>query len=277
MQLTFIYGWKGGVKMNIKNIIAALNGIAALFLFSVTVLAADSTVVVTGDTSAGENQPGWLFNRDEDTDTPFEFNSDEASIGAGSLYVLPIGANPSDKFIAENFLATPVSLVNALSYDFLIAESGDADDAEQFYLNVYANIDDSDNYYDCRFDYVPSEGSTSEFTTFVVNVTDAPTAVTKHGSSTIVACPATLAEMPVGSYVRAFAINVGDTSDNDTGLAGYLDNVVVDLDDEITTYDFEPVLSPVSKDECKKGGWMSFNSPSFKNQGQCVSYVNHLD
>jgi hypothetical protein len=26
---------------------------------------------------------------------------------------------------------------------------------------------------------------------------------------------------------------------------------------------------------CKKGGWKSFSSPSFKNQGQCVKYVVH--
>jgi len=38
-----------------------------------------------------------------------------------------------------------------------------------------------------------------------------------------------------------------------------------------------PVVSqvgpPTSKDACKHGGWKTFNHPSFKNQGQCVSYV----
>ena len=32
---------------------------------------------------------------------------------------------------------------------------------------------------------------------------------------------------------------------------------------------------PSSKDACKNGGWKTFNNPSFKNQGQCVAYVNH--
>ncbi|HZZ98990.1 MAG TPA: hypothetical protein VFG51_03590 [Candidatus Saccharimonadia bacterium] len=38
-----------------------------------------------------------------------------------------------------------------------------------------------------------------------------------------------------------------------------------------------PVLvgPPVNKDACKKDGWKTFNSPSFKNQGECVSYTNH--
>jgi hypothetical protein len=38
-----------------------------------------------------------------------------------------------------------------------------------------------------------------------------------------------------------------------------------------------PVVSgpPTSKSACKHGGWKSFANPSFKNQGQCVSYVAH--
>ena len=31
--------------------------------------------------------------------------------------------------------------------------------------------------------------------------------------------------------------------------------------------------APTSKNSCKKGGWKTFTSPKFKNQGQCVSYV----
>lgn len=36
----------------------------------------------------------------------------------------------------------------------------------------------------------------------------------------------------------------------------------------------QPVFNPpTSKDQCKKGGWKTFTFPSFKNQGDCVSYV----
>jgi hypothetical protein len=31
--------------------------------------------------------------------------------------------------------------------------------------------------------------------------------------------------------------------------------------------------TPVDKNECKKDGWKTFNNPTFKNQGDCVSYV----
>ncbi len=30
---------------------------------------------------------------------------------------------------------------------------------------------------------------------------------------------------------------------------------------------------PTNADACKKGGWQTFNNPTFKNEGQCVSYV----
>jgi hypothetical protein len=41
-----------------------------------------------------------------------------------------------------------------------------------------------------------------------------------------------------------------------------------------TTYDFEPLIGPpTSKDQCKNGGWQTFNNPHFKNQGDCVSSV----
>ena len=30
---------------------------------------------------------------------------------------------------------------------------------------------------------------------------------------------------------------------------------------------------PTDKSQCKNGGWQRFNNPSFKNQGDCVSFV----
>lgn len=49
-----------------------------------------------------------------------------------------------------------------------------------------------------------------------------------------------------------------------------------------TTYDFErdadgdgiaDTAPPTTKDQCKKDGYKAFNNPSFRNQGDCVSYV----
>ncbi len=49
-----------------------------------------------------------------------------------------------------------------------------------------------------------------------------------------------------------------------------VDNATVNSE----SYDFTPLVGPpTNKDECKKGGWMTFNNPAFKNQGDCVSFV----
>lgn len=260
-----------------KKIIAVMSlALVSSFAFITVAQAVDSTVVVTGNTSAGENQPGWMFNRDTTTDTPFEFNSNEASLGNGSLYVLPIGATPADKFIGENFINTPIANVNSISYDFMIGSGGDALDEEQFYMSVYANFGVSDDlkFYDCRYAVIPTVGSTSGFTTVTFDPTQSYS-VTTSGSSPH-ACPSVPAAMDLtspGSTIRMFSLNVGDTTNSDLGVDGYLDNVIVNVDSGVTVYDFEPVTTPVSKDECKKGGWKNFNTPTFSNQGQCVSFM----
>lgn len=247
--------------------------LVALMLSAMSVGAGDQTVVVSGDTAAGENQPGWLFNRDVSTSTPFTFSTDAASIGAGSLYVAPIGSNASDKFIGEYFFLDGIDSFDAISYDFLIAGTGTSHDADHFYLNVYTNLPGTPvtEFYECRFDYVPVVGSTAVFTTNTVTPTTAPAHVQSRGGAS---CPATLGGLPAGSTIRAFALNLGDTSLNDQGLGGYFDNVRLSGNGMTTTFDFEPLIGPpTDKDECKRGGWQQFNNPVFKNQGDCVSFV----
>ena len=243
------------------SIVLALTGLA----FSPLAGAVTSTQTVTPT-----NTQNWLFNPDPSTATPYEFSDAKASIGGGSLYVPPIGANPSNKFIAAKNLNIPVTSLSSVSYDYLIAGNGDSNDASQFYLNIYTNLQGSNTYYDCRFDYVPSTGSTASFTPATFNATDTPVNVASANGKS---CPTTLAGMTSGSTISFIAINVGDSSNSDEGLGGYLDKVIVNTDDDVTTYDFEPVLAVSTKEACMKGGWQIFNAPSFKNQGDCVSYA----
>jgi hypothetical protein len=257
-----------------KRITTKLSMLVIALLAFAPMVSAASVVTVTGDTAAGENQPGWLFNRDASTATPYEFNQDQASIGAGSLYVEPISSNAADKFVGENFLLTPIADVNSISYDFLIGSGGEASDANHFYMNVYANFGASDpeKFYDCRYNVVPTSGSLTDFTTVEFDPTLAYP-VTQSGTSpeTCPSVPAEMDDLSSGSTIRVFALNVGDTSTNDEGLDGYLDNVVVDTSGDVTTYDFEPVIALSGKEDCKDGGWMASNSPTYKNQGDCVS------
>lgn len=79
-----------------------------------------------------------------------------------------------------------------------------------------------------------------------------------------------IATMCPQAVVVGFGVNIG------TYNPSY--NVETDLVSfNGTAYDFEPAISPTTKDSCKNGGWQTFNAPTFKNQGQCVSYVNHMN
>jgi uncharacterized repeat protein (TIGR01451 family) len=217
------------------------------------------TIVITGDTSAGENLLGWMFNRDPGTQTPFSFLAGNQDIGTGSLFVPPITNTingSSDKFIGELFMQVPLSTVNSISYRFNIG-STTAADADQFYMSVYITYGESPvtKFYDCRYDVVPSTGIVGGYTTATFDPTVATYVVTTRGGATPSphACPAAPSGMDAldaGSpSIRAIALNVGDTSASDLGVAGYLDTVVVNTDSMVTTYDFEPVAEQAQAPE----------------------------
>lgn len=69
---------------------------------------------------------------------------------------------------------------------------------------------------------------------------------------------------PIGETVTK--INIVQDEEGQTTLS----NITVNGEEVVVSL---PVTVPTSKDQCKNGGWMKFSNPSFKNQGQCVSYV----
>lgn len=236
------------------------------------------TIEVTGDTAAGENQVGWLFNRDQSTKSEFEFNEDTSSIGDGALYVQPIDGSfngDADKFIGEYFLLDDIANIDGISYDFKIGNGGDSSDANQFYMNVYANYGEStdDKYYDCKYDVVPTNGSTSGFTTVTFDPTQSyPVTTRTGGSASPYTCPSVPTDMDTqspGSTIRMFAINVGDTSNTDAGLDGYYDKVVVDTDTKITTFDFEKgPVDPENKNQLNISGFKFHNRNQDRDQDE---------
>lgn len=73
-----------------------------------------------------------------------------------------------------------------------------------------------------------------------------------------------------GAVVIGFGVNIGTNNP--------LYNVETDLFNfNGTTYDFEPFRVARTKDDCKNGGYLTVkraDGSSFKNQGQCIKYVN---
>jgi hypothetical protein len=71
--------------------------------------------------------------------------------------------------------------------------------------------------------------------------------------------------------VVAFGVNIGSFNPSynvETDLFTFND----------TTYNFEVYSAPSDKDQCKNGGWATFNpnrpAGPFKNQGDCIQYAN---
>lgn len=68
-----------------------------------------------------------------------------------------------------------------------------------------------------------------------------------------------------------FGVNIGSNNPDYNVYADYVNF-------NGTTYNFELFEVATSKDQCKKGGWMTVtraDGSSFKNQGDCVSYTNN--
>ena len=83
-----------------------------------------------------------------------------------------------------------------------------------------------------------------------------------------------LSQLKVGfpnAVVIGFGVNIGSNNPNyNTETDAFVFNN--------TTYDFEPDLTfPTNKDQCKKDAWKTFTGGNFKNQGDCVSYVQRSD
>src|SRR5690606_2178924 len=143
-----------------------------------------------------------------------------------------VGAN---KFIMEAYNLGPASSFVSISYDFFARPSFDA---VQFYLNIY--IDDgnpvTNNWYDCRYDFVPT-GSAGIWNTFSVSGPTTPTNVTARNGAT---CGATLSTFAANNNIFKVAINGGDSSISDADLEGAFDNVIITTANGTDTYDFEP-------------------------------------
>jgi hypothetical protein len=107
--------------------------------------------------------------------------------------------------------------------------------------------------------------------TFFLGCNNVPATSNADGTVTYTFTPATIAAggnqvtFPTGTITAIeVLIDVMGTAD--------ISNITVNGTLEVPT----PVVGPpTSKAACKHGGWKTFNSPSFKNQGQCVSYVEH--
>ena len=93
-------------------------------------------------------------------------------------------------------------------------------------------------------------------------------------SSCFVTWNAILAANPNATILGGFGINQGS---GNPALTASSDALQLGYDDFCITYDFEPYRVATTADACKNGGWKTVrraDGTSFKNQGDCIQYVN---
>lgn len=70
------------------------------------------------------------------------------------------------------------------------------------------------------------------------------------------------------AVILSFGVNLGHGPAGT--FAGAADALTLGLGGTTTVYDLEPATP--ANEQCKHGGWTTFTTPSFRNQGACVSY-----
>lgn len=83
-----------------------------------------------------------------------------------------------------------------------------------------------------------------------------------------------VASFPGATITGGFGINAGS---GNGGLDASVDALSIAYGGGSVTYDFDPYVTPSSKESCKNGGWQNVtraDGSPFKNQGDCVSYLN---
>ena len=118
-----------------------------------------------------------------------------------------------------------------------------------------------------KVDWTDSTGTFSPFEYQYQAFSDAGYSIPVYTSGWLTNSEIPTPGTPPGDYyirVRARDSEDNESSWSNNSLNAYKVTVVAD-----------PILigPPTDKDQCKKGGWESFNNPAFKNQGSCVSYV----
>ena len=251
-------------------------------------LAASTTVVITEDdiVRQPENTPptnNWvLYNRNAGTGG-FQVGPGDPPAGVGSLgLVTPTGA---DKVFLFNYdyIGTALSAINSLSYA-TYRTTGSAQQVTALNIQVDFNGAAAGGFTTLVFEpvYNTAQGAVVDgqwqtwdaiyggqgrwWSTANINGVCA--------FDCFVAWETIVAQNPDAVVVGGIGVNQG--SGNPT-LTAAVDYLTIGASGDTTTYDFEPYEVATTQEQCKDGGWESVtrdDGTGFKNQGDCIQYVN---
>ena len=203
--------------------------------------------------------------------------------GPGSLYISTPGGNDKAYTLNSTLAGQPLSSLSTLAYESSVITPGTANAQQAPALNIAI---DSNGSAPGGFATLVWEPTYSGATvTPGVWQSWAPSASSGWwspanftGGLGFTQFGATFAQVKAAlpaATIYAIGINQGG---GNPGLSSNVDLLTVNN----TVYNFEldanhdgipDTIAPTNSNQCKDDGYKSFNNPSFKNQGDCVSYV----
>lgn len=283
--------------MVIKKFWAAAAAIAFVGAASMapSVAAPDDTQVVTEAdvTRQAENTPptdNWVLHTRAGTpSTAGEFVDGPATPPAGSGSLQLTTATGTEKVFLFNYehVGTKLADVDDITYSTFRA-NGDQKQVSALNLQIDFNGAGQGGFSTLVFEPIYNtdqgllvSGKWQDWVADATGIWWSTQPINGQCSGATDACDKTWAEIvannPDATIVGGVGVNQGS---GNPGLTSSVDAFTFDE----TTYDFERIRDvdgdgiadtapPTTKDQCKKDGYQTFNNPSFRNQGDCVSYV----
>ena len=273
----------------IRFFMFAVVAAAALAAGTLAYAAACDVVVITEDDIArqAENTPptkNWvLYTRNAGTGA-FVAGPSAPPSGIGSLNtVTPTGA---DKVYLFNYdyVGTPLSAIDQMSYSTYRDSGASPNQVPALNIQVDFNGAAPGGFTTLVFEpvYNTNQGAIVDDTWQTWDAYAGGQAIWWSSQSIPGVCAFNcfvtwnqiLASNPDATIGGGFGINQGS---GNPALNANSDELTISVDGNCVTYDFEPYEVATDKETCKNGGWKSLrraDGTPFKNQGDCIQFVN---
>lgn len=273
--------------MGIKKLLAGL-GASLLLTMSVPamVLAATTTVVTP------TNAQGWAFFQEVPNGSgSFVTGPETPPMGVGSAQ-LTVDSTGRELLLNNDFAGTKLSDITKLAYS-TYRQLGSDPLAISLQLDIDTNATDTNTSWQGRLVYEPYFNHTviaGEWQSWNTLDDAADGNWWFSGAPGNTLCPqsnpCTWTELTTA--FPSASIRINNTTDTAgfinfkaggpwaPGFVGNVDAFTIGINNGDQTFNFEPYQTATSKEQCKKDGYKTLTDASgrsFKNQGDCVSYV----
>lgn len=273
--------------MKIRKLFVSALVLAVALIMSSSIASAQTYVPVTPST-----MNGWFFYNDEnDTIDPslgtFVVGPGNP-VGVGSAQISVSGTQRRN-LATYQFSGTPLAAITTMKFATFNPSAGNGGSpSRSAYLNFNVDFNGTDTWQK-RLVFLPSDNGVvlqntwQEWDTIrngaaLWRYSGATWPITGEPGSTPKTWNQILAQYS-GVRIRVsdswLGMRVGEPYPN--GYTENIDTFSFGVNGNLVVFDFEPYVVATNKDACKGNGWMGLkraNGSSFKNQGDCIQYVN---